>query len=394
MNENVIDKTMESYVKNDEMLGGALIVRKKDQVVYKNTWGYSDFEKTKKTKFDNVYRMCSMTKPVIAVGIMMLEEQGKLSVDDPVRKYIPAYSDMKVVKKEAYTKCQEALLKQSQDALELEAVKREITICDLMSHSCGIGQGMIGMLLMNEASGINGTLEERVNAIAAAPLDFNPGEGTGYSPLAAFDILSRIIEIITGLSVEEFCQKEIFDPLDMKNTGFRMNENIRGKLVTLCERKDEKLVKVTDKEGLAECTAREGYVSGSAGLFSSAEDYEKFAKMLVNDGKYCGKQMLKEETVKRMQVIVPVEAEPITGLEGMKWALGVIVRTNPEICGKYITKGTYGWSGSFGTHFFVSPEDELECVFVTNRSDLNGAFSYISKKVEELVFQTFTEKKN
>ena len=391
MDKSVIEQTMEGYISNDEMLGGALIVRKKDQIVYQNTWGYSDFEKTKKTELDNIYRMCSMTKPVIAVGIMILEDRGQLSVDDPIKKYIPAFANMTVVKKEAYARCMENL---SKEGLEVEDAKRDITIRDLLSHSSGLGQGPIGMILMDQCPGAKKTMEEWVNDIASIPLDFNPGEGTGYSPFAGFDTLARIIEVITGLAVDDFCQKEIFDPLDMKNTSFHLTDNIQKKLVTLCNRENEKLVKLTDEGGLAGCTARKGYVSAAAGLFSSAVDYENFARMLVNNGKYCGKQILKEETVKKMQVIVPVEAPQMPGLGGMEWALGMIVRNNPEICGKYITKGCYGWSGSYGTHFFVSPKDDMECVFVTNRSDLNGAFSYISRKVEELVFKVFAEKKD
>ena len=398
MEAKVIDQIMEEYVSNDEMLGGALIIRKDDKVVYENVWGYSDFERTKKTTQDNIYRMCSMTKPVIAVGIMILAERGKLSIEDPVKKFIPEFADAKVLKKEIFQKtltASESELLQTLESiqkneLELEELERDITISDLLSHSSGLGQGPFGEFQRSVITKKGGTLKEWTDNITSMILDFQPGKGTGYSPLTGFDILGRVIEIITDESLEYFCQKEIFDPLEMKNTGYRITDEKRKKLVTLCTRENNRLIKVTDDEGLWDIEARPGYVSGSAGLFSTITDYESFVRMLCSFGEVNGKRILKKGSVEKLYKIIPeVEGD---GIPGMKWGLGVIVRTNPEVCGAYITKDTYGWSGSYGTHFFVSPEDNLECVFVTNRVDLNGAFSYISKKVEELVFNVFAEK--
>ena len=397
MEAKIIDQTMEAYLSNDEMLGGALIVRKDDKVVYENTWGYSNFEKTKETIRDNIYRMCSMTKPVIAVGIMMLVERGKLSIKDPVKKFIPGFADVKVLKKETFLKtltASEGELLQIMEAirkneLELEELERDITISDLLSHSSGLGQGPFGEFQRTMLTKKGGTLKEWTDNVTSMVLDFQPGKGTGYSPLTGFDILGRVIEIITGESLEDFCQKEIFDPLEMKNTGYRITDEKRKKLVTLCTRENDRLVKVTDDEGLSDIEARPGYVSASAGLFSTVTDYESFARMLCNFGEFNGKRILKKESVEKLYKIIPkVEGD---GIPGMEWGLGVIVRTDPEVCGEYITKDTYGWSGSYGTHFFISPEDNLDCVFVTNRVDLNGAFSYISKKVEELVFHIFVK---
>ena len=397
MEVKVIDQTMEKYVSNDEMLGGALIIRKDDKVVYENTWGYADFEKTKKTDEKCIYRMCSMTKPVIAVGIMILVERGKLSIKDPVKKFISKFADAKVLKKETFQKtltASESELLQMLESiqrkeLELEDLDRDITISDLLSHSSGLGQGPLGELQRTILTKKEETLKEWTDNAASMILDFQPGKGTGYSPLTGFDILGRVIEIITGESLEGFCQKEIFDPLKMKNTGYRITDEKRKKLVTLCTRENDRLVKVTDDEGLWDIEARTGYVSGSAGLFSTVTDYESFARMLCNFGEVSGKRILKKESVEKLYKIIPeVEGD---GIPGMEWGLGMIVRTDPEVCGEYITKDTYGWSGSYGTHFFISPEDNLECVFVTNRVDLNGAFSYISKKIEELVFNIFVK---
>ena len=397
MKVKTIDQTMQEYLANDEILGGALVVRKDDKVMYENTWGYADFEKTQKTDKDSIYRMCSMTKPIIAVGIMMLAERGKLSIEDPVKKFIPGFADAKVLNRETFFKtlnASESELQQIMESiqnneLELEELERDITISDLLSHSSGLGQGPFGELQRSMLTKKGGTLKEWTDNVTSMILDFQPGKGTGYSPLTGFDILGRVIEVITGESLEDFCQKEIFDPLEMKNTGYRITGEKRKQLVTLCTRENDRLVKVTDDEGLWDIEARPGYVSGSAGLFSTVTDYESFVSMLCNFGEFNGKRILKKESVEKLYKIIPkVEGD---GIPGMEWGLGVIVRTDPKVCGEYITKDTYGWSGSYGTHFLVSPEDNLECVFVTNRVDLNGAFSYISKKIEELVFNIFVK---
>lgn len=176
----------------------------------------------------------------------------------------------------------------------------------------------------------------------------------------------------------------------MQDTGFHISDKNREKLVTLCRRENGKLIKVSDGEGLNGVIERPGYVSGSAGLFSTIKDYEHFTRMLCNYGIFCGKKILKKETVELLGKVVPgIAAENIPGLE---WGLGVIIRTNPKLLGNCVTSGTYGWSGAYGTHFFISPKDNLECVFVTNRDDLNGAESYISRKVEELVFGIYANK--
>ncbi|MFR4172240.1 MAG: serine hydrolase domain-containing protein [Lachnospiraceae bacterium] len=397
MEIKVIDQIMQEYLKNEEMLGGALIVRKDDEIAYKNTWGYADYERTKITDEENIYRMCSMTKPVIAVGIMMLQEQGKLNIQDPVKKFLPCFSDLKVLKQEDYeatlkmpeSKLEDTLKKLKENKLILEDLERNITICDLLSHSSGIGQGPLGMFQMKGLKQ-NGTLEDWVNELSTVVLDFQPGKGTGYSPIAGFDILGRIIEIVSKDSLESFCQKKIFNILEMQDTGFHISDKNREKLVTLCRRENGKLIKVSDGEGLNGVIERPGYVSGSAGLFSTIKDYEHFTRMLCNYGIFCGKKILKKETVELLGKVVPgIAAENIPGLE---WGLGVIIRTNPKLLGNCVTSGTYGWSGAYGTHFFISPKDNLECVFVTNRDDLNGAESYISRKVEELVFGIYANK--
>ena len=176
--------------------------------------------------------------------------------------------------------------------------------------------------------------------------------------------------------------------MNMKNTSFFLDENGRSKLVKVYKRKKDKLVNVTDTDEDLYGVMRmipESFEAGSGGLYSTAEDYEHLARMLLNKGMFEGRQVFRKETIELLQkpgAYRYLEKDP-----GLTWGLGVKIRMDPEKAGSSASKGTYGWSGAFGTHFFVSPHDDLEAVFMTNRSDLDGASSYVSKKIEELVFK-------
>ena len=188
-------------------------------------------------------------------------------------------------------------------------------------------------------------------------------------------------------SFEEYLRKEVFAPLEMKDTTFFPNKEQEKRLVRLVKRKGNKLVDVTDTKEDTQEFLRHGayrYEAGCGGLYGTITDYEHMARMLCSNGMYQGKQFLKPETVCLMHTEAQkqhLEPEP-----GFTWGLSVKIRQNPELSGSYAHKGTYGWSGAFGTHFFVCPDEKLEAVFMTNRSDLGGSGSYISEKVEELVF--------
>ena len=235
-------------------------------------------------------------------------------------------------------------------------------------------------------------LAAQAERYAQYPLDFQPGCGTGYSPLAGFDVLARVIEVVSDMDAAQYYKANIFQPLGMRDTAFHLNEEQKKRLVHVYCRKNGKLVDVTgSKEDLPKkFHFGERYICGAGGLYSTLTDYGAFAQMLQNGGSYRGTQILKPETVQLMRTEAPVnhlEPEP-----GFVWGLGVKIRQDPVRGGSVATKGTYGWSGAFGTHFFVSPADDLNCVLMLNRSDLDGAGSYISKKVEELVFGTFAGK--
>lgn len=387
MDVREIDRVMEGYLQNREMAGGALLVRKDDEIVYDGKWGFADLAARTPVTDDTIFRIASMTKIVTAVGILKLMENGVLSLDDPLSKYLPEFSHMRVCADKRYefhpgmsmVSLLPKLLFFRMDRVKTVPADREITIRDLLSHASGLQQGVAGMMAMMKENK-NDTLEERVHAYGRYALDFQPGTATSYSPCAAFDILGYLMGALTGKSPAEAYRELVFEPLDMKSATFRISGEQRKHLARTYTRKNEKLTDITgtgkDLEGIIRIQKGSDYVAGSGGLYCTVKDYEKLGRMLCREGD----GYLKPETVRLMHTEAQekhLEPEP-----GQVWGLGVRIRQQDPFC----TPGTYGWSGALGTHFFVSPADKLEAVFATHRKDLGGSGSYISRKVEELVF--------
>ncbi len=391
MDYHKIDRYIRSLVENEEISGGSLLIRKGDEIAYQNLWGWADVAKTRKLEERHIFRMMSMTKPVTAVGILKLMEQGKLSIDDPLHKFIPEFQNMQVVQDDRYAWHQgmnmlsllPKLLFFNPQKVRTVPANRDITLRDMLSHSSGLSQGIYGLLCMKKDKQPRESLQQQAEVYASRPLDFQPGTGTGYSPLAGFDMLGLVIERASGMDAASFFRKEIFEPLDMLDSAFRLAKEQQPRLVDASKRKGKKLINVTDTkddmDGMLHRGA--GYIAGCGGLYSTLHNYDHFAQMLLQKGSFRGVQFLHPETVELMQTEAP--AKHMEPEKGQVWGLGVRIRQNDGIC----TPGTYGWSGAFGTHFFVSPRDDLSVTWMTNRTDIGGSGSYVSKRLEELIFE-------
>ena len=389
-----IDEIMEAYVNNQEMAGGALFVRQGENILYRQKWG--------EVEFDSIYRMMSLTKCITAVAVMICVERGLIGLDEPLSTYIPEFKEMKVMDDERYVfepeklkKLPLMLLTFRMDKVKSKPAQREITIRDLLSHSSGLQQGLVGLLAMTKEIREYKTLREHVLHYTKHCLDFEPGTGTGYSPLAGFDILGYVVSVVSGRSLAEFIEEEICVPLHMKDTTFFLSEEQKPRLVDVYKRKNNQLIKVTGtKDDMAGFMHEKEicFEHGCGGLFSTLDDYANFGEMLLGNGNFRGGQLLKPETVELMHTEAPMqhlEPEP-----GFVWGLGMKIRQDPKKANVSATEGIYGWSGAFGTHFLISPKDDLEVVFMMNRSDIGGSGSYISAKVEELVFGIWGKDKN
>lgn len=387
MDVKKIGETMQEYVNNQEMAGGALFVRQGENILYREKWGA--------VQFDSIYRMMSMTKCITAAAVMICIERGLIGLDESLSTYIPEFKEMKVMDDKRYVfepkklkKFPMMLLTFRMDRVKNKPAKREMTIRDLLSHSSGLQQGLVGLLAMTKEREQYKTLRDFVLHYTKHSLDFEPGIGTGYSPLAGFDILGYVVSLVSGMEFDEFIQKEICMPLHMKDTTFFLSKEQKKRLVDVYKRKKNRLLKVTGtKDDMAGFMHQKEicFEHGSGGLYSTLDDYANFGEMLLCKGNFRGTQILKPETVELMHTEAPkrhLEPEP-----GLVWGLGMKIRQNPKKANLPVTEGTYGWSGAFGTHFFISPKDNLEAVFMMNRSDIGGSGSYISAKVEELIFE-------
>lgn len=395
MKEHTIDSVMEEYISAGEMAAGILIVQKKGRLVYHNRWGYVDSQQARPVAGDTIFRLGTLTEPLTAVGILRLYEKGALGLEDEVRNYLPQFARRQVVSEIKFDELEELPLGSfvvknlSLDEQDTVPASRELTVRDLLTHSSGPEMGLYGQMKWMGLDSWPDTLEGRVEKLSEFALDFQPGMGTGNSSFADFDLLARMIEVISGKPFDIYMREEIFRPLEMEDTAFGLTQEQKKRLIPLYKPVDGKQVDVSGAEDDIDeiMEAMLHYTSGSRGAYGTAQDYSHFTEMLSMGGCYRGRQLLKPETVRWMRQergYQKLELEP-----GYEWGLGVKVLVDPVRRESFAARGTYGYSGTFGDHFFVSPTDGLSAAFMMNRAAPGDLGSQISRKVEEFVFQNF-----
>lgn len=348
---------MQELVKRNVIPGGALRVHQHGKTVFEGCVGYSNIEKKIPVKTDTVYRMCSMTKLITAVAVMQLAEQNQVSLDDSILKFFPMYP----------------------------RDKEKITVRHLLSHSCGMGQSEISMKYYYNNMELTDTLEERAARWGDMPLDCPIGTSADYSPNVAFDLLGRIIELVSGQSLREFIRTNITKPLDMKDTSFEVPRDKGDRWAVLYQSNGEKLVPVADEIAITQ--ADSGYNQGCGGLYSTLDDYDRFTEMVYERGSLNGKQILKEETLWLMRTPGQVTMDELK--PGQRWGLGFLIFQHPEWTARKLGHNTYGWSGSYGTHMYVDPVNDLCMTFMTGRKDIGGADSIASMELENIIYEMF-----
>ena len=385
MNIPKIEQTAAAYLADREMTGGILIVRRRHEILYRQAWGYAGTDSSRPVSYADLWRMMSMTKPVTAVAVMQLAERGLLDIDRPVSDWLPAFGSPRVADDDRY-RGEDPFRNRdgfTPDGVKTVPASRPMTPRDLLTHTSGLEQGPVGQMC-GAFRGERMSLADVVDRYAAWPLDFDPGTRTGYSPQAGFDVLLRLVEVISGESAEEYLNKNLFDPLEMESACFFPSSEELTRAVALVQRADGELKDVTAEGEVYGhlCPIGSSYTAGGAGLYASAEDYDHFTEMLAAEGERKGVCVLRPETVRLMRTEAPYRK--FGG--GCVWGLGMMIRKDPALAGSPCPPGSFGWSGAFGTHFVVSPADGTAFTWVTNRTDLNGSSSYISAKMEELVF--------
>ncbi len=350
-----IHAMVQRHIDAGDITGAVMLVARKGQIAYLEAQGVMDLESKKPMARDSMFRMASMTKPVIGTSIMMMLEEGKLQLGDPVSKYIPEFKDMKV-------------------AVLIEAghgpgnppkfytmpAERPITIKDLLTHTSGLSSGPMGQ---SEVAKIRRqpteTLADYIPRLATTPLEFQPGTHWMYSPSDGFDVLARIVEVTSGMPLDRFLKQRIFDPLEMAETSHYPTDAQMPRLVTAYQKSATGLVKNENSLSMSSKV----YFAGGGGLVSTIDDYSHFAQMLANGGELNGRRLLSPRTVKLMSSVhIPYTLPGRTLGEG--FGLSVRVMQDAIVGNHRVSDGSFGWSGAYGTHFWVDPKEDIVAVMM------------------------------
>ena len=337
----------ESYVDEGKTAGVLTMIARKGEVIHFETHGMRDIEARLPMEYDTIFRIYSMTKPITSVAVMMLYEEGHFQLDDPIHVYIPAFESTMVYDEEA----------EGDD--KLVKPERPMTIRDLLTHTSGLTYGIFGNtpvdIMYREAQLFNPTqdLGGMVSKLAALPLLHHPGEKWTYG--LSTDVLGYLVEVISGMSLGDFFQERIFDPLKMVDTGFYVPSEKLDRFATNYMYAEDGSLRVQDGGGTSPYTQPQRMASGGGGLVSTASDYLRFSQMMLNGGTLDGVRILSPKTVELMtKNHLDHEYNP-----GRGFGLGYSIVTDIAATQISGTEGTYWWAGLANTYFIIDPEEEM-----------------------------------
>jgi CubicO group peptidase (beta-lactamase class C family) len=374
-----VGEMVQRHIQAGDFSGAVTLVARRGRVAHLESVGVSDIERKKPVARDSLFRIASMSKPVTAVAILMLMEDGKVRLTDPVSRFIPQFKSLSVAvpaESESGTA--------SQTQFSIVPATREITIRDLLTHTSGlVSGGMSASEASKSPRRPEEVLADYVPRLAAFPLAFQPGTRWAYSPLAAFDTLGRIVEVASGQPFDRFLKDRLFDPLGMSSTGFIVRPDLAPSLAVIYERSSSGLQRYANQNALVSST----YFSGAGGLISNAEDYFQFAQMLLDRGQRNGKRLLSPTTVDLMAGIHIPDSLPGSP-QGRAFGLGVRVVTDAFALGFRGSNGSFGWDGAYCTFFWVDPKEKLVSIFLTQSRPFSQE---TSRDFENAVMQSIIE---
>ena len=350
-------------LENNKVFGSGYLVMQRGEVVYKNYFGDSSADG--KTLGDHtLFRLASMTKPITVIAVLILVERGMLSLEDEIAQFIPEYKTVDI------TKAKNGKL------VNLGKIQTPITIRHLLTHTSGIGSSDVekNIFLSSKDKKSAWNLSKRYVELG---VDFEPASTQHYSGVAAFSVLGYIIEQVSGQSLQDFYTKEIFEPCGMENTTFIPTKEQWLRIIEMHGRDGSgNNLTVPMQEGCVFADYPCEHCVAGAGLVSTLADYTKFATMLFNKGKTLTGRIVSEEIFKEMSK-PQVKIDPMT-----YWGLGVRVIGDGH---PYLPKGSFGWSGAYGPHFWVDVENEIVAIFMKNSTVDGGAGNASSRNFESAV---------
>ena len=363
-----VTELMQRHIDAGTFAGAVTLVARNGRVAHLQAQGLMDIEAERPMRTDTVFRIMSMTKPVIALSILMLVEEGKVRLTDPAAKFIPELQALSVVvpNTDGVFAAAPSGAVSAPPPLRTVPADRPITIRDLLTHTSGLMSGgassaYTAAVVVNPAE----TLADVLPRLQGTTLDFQPGTHWAYSAQFGFDVLARIVEVASGMRVNEFVKQRIFDPLDMQDTFF-YRAAAQPRMATLYQRVDGVLRAQPEPPFL-----NGAYFSGGGGLASTAEDYLKFALMLLNGGQLDGSRLVGRRTVELMASVFAPDTLPGRN-PGEGYGLGVRVVSDPAARNTLVSQGTFGWSGAYNTHFFIDPKEKIVAIFMTQVANLEA----------------------
>ena len=379
----------QKYIDEGKLSGVLTLVARKGQLAWLDVRGKMDIDSGRALEPDAIFRIYSMTKPVTSVAAMMLYEEGRFQLDDPIGRYLAAFADMQVFTGGTARKPETA------------AAERPITFRDLFTHTSGLTYGFMGTSpvdAMYRLNGLDGGTTELSTAdfmlkLAEMPLQFQPGTRWNYS--MSTDVLGHLVEVIAGMPLDEFFRTRIFDPLGMVDTGFTVPARDAGRLTTNYSKRKDGSLQIADAPATSRYLKQRQFLSGGGGLAGTAADYLRFCSMLLNWGELDGARLLGRKTVDYMTCNHLPSGGDLTSMgqavfsetsyDGIGFGLGFSVMLDPSRAQVIGTPGEYAWGGMASTMFWIDPQEELTGILMTQ---LMPSSSYpLRREMKVLTYQ-------
>jgi CubicO group peptidase (beta-lactamase class C family) len=361
---------LERYIEAGKIAGALTLVARRGQVAYCEPLGHLEIERRRPVTLDAIFRIYSMTKPITSVGLMMLYEQGKLQLDDPVHRFIPSWKNL------------QAFVSGNHPNFATAPVARPMTVRDLLSHTSGLTYGFMERTNVDAAYRKLGvadrtrpgnTLRTMVDTLAHLPLEFSPGTRWNYS--VSTDVVGHLIEVISGQPLDAYLRDSILEPLGMRDTGFVIEEEQIPRFAANYQRQADGTLKLIDDPEQSEYRVC-SFFSGGGGLVSTAPDYFRFTAMLRNRGQLDGVRLLGRKTVELMTTnhlpggqdlaqLAQAGMFTETAYAGVGFGLGFSVMQSPARAHILGTPGEYAWGGAASTAFWIDPAEDLIVIFMT-----------------------------
>ena len=357
-----IDRMLNQAIDQNEIPGAVALIARNGKIVYHMAFGIADHESGRPFKKDDIFRIASQTKAITSTAVMMLWEEGKFRLDDPISRYIPEFKNEQVLES----------FNESDSTFSTRPADKPITIRHLLTHTSGLGYGMIdaeerfrkiyhkaGIVDLFTTEPVS--LQENIRKLAALPLHHDPGEKFTYSE--GLDVLGHFVEIMAEMPLDQFFRQRIFEPLGMEDSWFYLPESKQERLVPVQTKRREHWVNYTASFYDVDYPIKgaKTFFSGGAGLSSTARDYAVFLQMYLNQGEYNGIRLLSRTTIEMMM------ANHIGDLRGSENYHGLafgVVDEQGQVKGGRGSEGTFEWGGYFNTQYFADPKEDLIAILM------------------------------